>query len=52
MDISISNTDICILKGVVGWCEGAGRGVLLIWIIVGQEPTALAVGPSLGDGPI
>ena len=44
------------------------RGVLLIWIIVGQGPLALAVGagggcldifclysfqsPSLGDGPI
>ena len=34
---------------VVGWCDGAGyyfqcRGVLLIWIIVGQGPIALAVG--------
>ena len=39
--------------GVVGWCEGAPvnfqcRGVLLIWIIVGQWPIALAVGAGGG----
>ena len=38
------------------------QGILLVWIIVGQGPTALAVGvdggcsdilsPTLGDGPI
>ena len=33
---------------MVGWSDGAGytvqcRGVLLIWVIVGQGPTALAV---------
>ena len=37
------------ITGVVGWCDGAGinflsRGVLQIWILVWQEPTALAVG--------
>ena len=31
------------VEGVVGWCDGAGRGVLLFWIIVGQGLTALAV---------
>ena len=35
--------------GVVGWCDDAGvnfqcRSVLLIWIVVGQGPTVLAVG--------
>ena len=37
-------------RGVVGWCNGAGqcRGVLLIWIIVRQGPTALAVGAGGG----
>ena len=35
--------------GMIGWCDVAGknfqcRGVLLIWIIVGQGPIALAVG--------
>ena len=50
------------------WVNFQCRGVLLIWIIVGQGPTALAVGAggggldiftliypfslSLGDGPI
>ena len=39
--------------GVFGWCEGAGvnfqcRGVLLIWIIEGQGPIALAVGAGGG----
>ena len=34
---------------MVGWCDGAGKtssagGLLLIWIIVGQGPTVLAVG--------
>ena len=33
---------------MVGWAEGACKlpvpGVLLIWMIVGQEPIALAVG--------
>ena len=34
---------------MVGWCDSAWktvqcRGFLLIWIIVGQEPTALVVG--------
>ena len=37
---------------MVGWCEGAVnfqcRGVLLIWIIVGQGPVALAVGADGG----
>ena len=55
---------------VVRWCwvNFQCRGVLLIWIRVGQGPAALAVGggfdiftlvyhfyflsPSLGDGPI
>ena len=36
-------------EGVIGWCDGAGhyfqcRGVLLIWIIVGQGTITLAVG--------
>ena len=43
-----------------GWCDGAGRvvrwwwvtfqcrGVLLIWIIVWQGPTALVVGVGVG----
>ena len=31
-------------EGVVGWCECAGWGVLLIWIIVGQGPIALDLG--------
>ena len=35
-------------QGVVGWSEGAGvnfqcRGVLLVWMMVGQGPIALAV---------
>ena len=30
--------------GVVGWCDGAGWGILLIWIIVGQGPTVIVVG--------
>ena len=40
--------------GVVGWCDGAGwvnfqcRGVLLIWLIVGQGPTVIAVGAGGG----
>ena len=41
----------CLLRllGVVWWCDGAEenfqcRDVLLIWIIVGQGPIALAVG--------
>ena len=34
---------------MVGWCDDAGcRGVLLILIIVGQGPTALAVGVGGG----
>ena len=37
---------------MVWWCDGAGKlpvpGVLLIWIIAGQGPTALAVGAG-GD---
>ena len=37
---------------MVGWCEGAGKlsvsGVLLIWMIVGQGPIALAVGAGGG----
>ena len=55
---------------MVRWCwvNFQCRGVLLIWMIVGQGPLALAVGvggvffdifsnlsflsPSLGDGPI
>ena len=37
-----------LLRGVVGWWDGAGRGVLLNWIIVGQGPTALAVGAGGG----
>ena len=36
------------LNGVVGWCDGLGKlpvpGRPTIWIIVGQGPTALAVG--------
>ena len=45
-------TLIHLLKGVgvVGWCDAAGcRGVLLIWMIVEQRPTVLAVG---ADGVI
>ena len=38
----------CSSRGVVGWCEGAGWDVLLIWIEVGQGPTALAVGAGGG----
>ena len=39
--------------GVVGWCDGPGvnfqcRGVILVWIGVGQGPTALAVGAGGG----
>ena len=39
--------------GRVGWCDGAGEtssagGVLLIWTVVGQGPTALAVGAGGG----
>ena len=36
--------------GVVGWCwvNFQCRGVLLIWIMVGQVPTALAVGAGGG----
>ena len=34
---------------VVGWCDGSVSGVLLIWIIVGQGPTALAVGAGGGS---
>ena len=34
--------------GAVGWCNGAGHGVLLIWIIEGQRPTALTVGAGGG----
>ena len=35
---------------VVRWCwvNFQCRGVLLIWLIVGQEPTALAVGAGGG----
>ena len=38
---------------MVGWCDGSGvnfqfRGVLLIWMIVGQGPIALAVGAGGG----
>ena len=37
---------------VVGWCDGAGKlpvpGRPTIWIIVGQGPTALAVGAGGG----
>ena len=41
------------ISGVVGWCDGAGynfqcRGVLLIWIIVGQGLTVIAVGAGGG----
>ena len=38
------------LWGVVGWCRVnfQCRGVLLIWIRVGQGPTALAVGAGGG----
>ena len=41
---------ISILLWVVGWCDGSGQcwGVQLIWITVGQEPTALAVGAGRG----
>ena len=46
-----SDLDVhCLLRlsspGVVGWCRVNFQcpGVLLIWIIVGQRPTALAVG--------
>ena len=41
---------IPILLWVVGWCDGSGQywGVQLIWITVGQEPTALAVGAGRG----
>ena len=31
-------------KGITGWCDDTGLGVLLIWILEGQGPTALAVG--------
>ena len=36
---------------MVRWCwvNIQGRGVLLIWIIVGQWPTALAVGAGGGS---
>ena len=35
---------------MVGWCDGAGKtsSILLIWIIVGQEHIALAVGAGGG----
>ena len=38
---------------MVGWCDGAGqtysvRASYLIWIRVGQGPSALAVGASGG----
>ena len=32
---------------MIGWCDGAGLGVLRIWIRVGQGPTALAVGTGV-----
>ena len=44
------NTTACQYEGVVGWRDGACwvnfqcRGVLLIWIRVGQGPAALAMG--------
>ena len=39
-----------MLVGVVGWCgvNFRCRGILLIWIRVGQESTALAVGAGRG----
>ena len=33
---------------MVGWCEFPCRGVLLIWITVGQGPIVLAVGAGGG----
>ena len=38
------------LAGVIGWCDGKlpVSGVLLIWIMVRQEPTALAVDAAGG----
>ena len=41
---------LSVQEGVVGWCDGAGcPGILLIWIVVGQEPTAPTVGASGGS---
>ena len=41
-----------IIFGVIGWCDGAGKlpvpGRPIIWISVGQGPTALAVGAGGG----
>ena len=42
--LTSSRTKVCQILGVVGWCDGAGLGVLLNWILVGQGPTALAIG--------
>ena len=39
---------LSILKGVVGWYDFPCRSVLLILIILGQGPTALAVGVGGG----
>ena len=39
---------LSILKGVVGWYDFPCRGVLPILIILGQGPTALAVGVGGG----
>ena len=36
------------LDGGVGWCEGAGQGVLLTWLTVGQGPIVLSVGAGGG----
>ena len=38
---------LTLTYGVIGWCDGAGLGVLRIWISVGQGPTALAVGTGV-----
>ena len=36
------------MLGVVGWCDGTLLGRPTIWIIVGQGPTAIAVGAGGG----
>ena len=39
-------------RGVVGWVNFQCRDALLIWIRVGQGPTALAVGAQGGGGVV
>ena len=47
----VSSVLVLVVKGVVGWCwvNFRCRGVLLIWMMVGQGPAALAVGAGYLD---